>query len=100
MAAHKVTLNWKASQTDADHDAPATYEVKRSNIAMGPFNLLAEVPAMQLDYVDNDVKSGESWSYIITAKLSTNESGPSNEVTVSIPFLVPGAPSELAAIAA
>lgn len=96
---HKVTLNWKASAVDALHDAPNQYEVQRAALAAGPWTTIATIPADQLTFIDTDVKSGEVWFYQTLAK-NDAESGPSNEVQITVPFLAPGSPSELVAIAA
>jgi hypothetical protein len=97
---HKVTITFNPSVVDATHDAPTEYEIKRASTPTGTFATVASLSASgPFSFFDTDVKAGESRSYISTAKNETGESAPSNEVTVLIPFLIPGAPSSLAAVA-
>lgn len=100
--AHKVTLTFNASVVDATHDAPTEYDFYRTSDIVQPrtFHALGTIPASgPFSFFDTDVKAGETWTYQVTAKNATGESAPSNEVTVTIPFLIPGAPSSLVASA-
>lgn len=89
---HSNTLNWKASVSG---DAPITYRVERSTTGPdGAFATIATgVAAVQ--YVDTDVEAGKRYDYRIYADNPQGESAASNEVSGTIPFLVPSAPLEL-----
>lgn len=94
--AHKVTLTWNAPTTG---DNPATYEIQRAATAAGPFTTIGTTPFGTNTFVDTNVNAGDAFVYQVLSKNAAGESGPSNEVTASIPFLGPGAPLSLVAVA-
>jgi hypothetical protein len=93
---HKVTLNWNPPVVDPTHDAAVSYIVQRSNKVDGPWTDIGAPTTPS--FVDNNVNAGETWFYQILAKNQSASSAPSNEVTVLIPFLAPGAPLSLVAV--
>lgn len=95
--AHKVTLNW-----DAEAGA-ASFNVKRATAAAGPFVQIANVPTNT--YVDADpaLVEGKQYWYETTALNGATppvESAVSNIVTITVPFAVLPAPTNLTATAA
>lgn len=106
LAQHSVDLAWGASATDASHDAPSTYNVKRASVSGGPYVVVpgGSVNANQVTFTDvgsasNPMNSGQHFFYVITAQNSFGESGPSPEVAVTIPGFPPNVPGRPTAIA-
>lgn len=90
--AHLATLAWLAPISG---DAPTSYKAYRATSAGGPFALLGS-SGSTLSFIDSTVVAGNTYFWQVTAVNSAGESGPSNQVTASIPFSVPNAPSALA----
>lgn len=91
--AHKVTLTW---------DAPVgsvvtSYNVKRGSSATGAFTTIGT--ANITSYIDNNVAEGDTWFYEITAVNTAGEGQPSVVASATIPFSIPGAPTNLVAVA-
>lgn len=92
--AHSVTLNW---------DAPVgstvvSYDIKRGTVKGQEVSIgTSNVPT----FVDTtNLIEGDTYFYVVDSVNSAGESGPSNEVTVIVPFSIPGAPTNLVAVAA
>jgi hypothetical protein len=95
--AHSVTLTWQAPTSGS---AVTQYDILRG-LTAGAEVQIATVPVGTLTYVDSDptLVEGKDYFYVVKAQNSAGDSGPSNEVSVIIPFLVPGAPIDLVAVA-
>jgi hypothetical protein len=61
-ASHFVTLTWSPSASDV-----AAYNVYRSKSAAGPFSRTATIVAAKTQYVDDHVKAGETYYYVVTS---------------------------------
>lgn len=91
--AHSVTLNWAAPAGSV----VTAYNVKRAATAAGPFVQIGTSPTTS--FVDTNVVEGQTYFYDVTAVNSAGEGAPSNTANASVPFLVPGAPTNLVATA-
>ena len=80
-SSHSVLLSWNASATSG-----SAYNVYRAGSSGGysttPLNA---APVSSLTYTDTTVASGQSYFYVVTAVDAGQQSGDSNEVSVSIP---------------
>jgi fibronectin type 3 domain-containing protein len=92
--AHKVTLTWNPPVTG---DPAQSYNIKRSTVQTGPFTSIGT--SVTPTFEDDNVVAGTTYYYEVDSVNTAGESGPSNEVTAIVPFLVPGPPVNLAAIA-
>lgn len=88
--AHQAELNWDAPTTG---DPVQSYNIKRSTVQTGPFTSVGT--STTTSFIDTNVVAGTTYYYEVDAVNAAGESSPSNEVTVSIPFSLPGAPSNL-----
>ena len=88
-----VTLAWTWSQGTGD---PATgFHVQRSTTTGGPYTIVATVPVGTLTYLDTTVTVGATYFYVVTAYNQSGDSPKSAEVTCTLPFLPPTAPTGL-----
>ena len=92
--AHQIVLNWAENSPS---DPASSYNVHRATASAGPFAVVGS--ATLLTYTDTAVVAGTTYWYEVTAVNSVGESGPSNEVSATVPLLVPAAPSGLTATA-
>jgi hypothetical protein len=77
----RIRLVWKASEAED----LAGYVVYRRG-AQGDFRRITPQPLPAAEYVDTDVKPGETYSYRVTAiDQAGNESAPGGEVRVTMP---------------
>jgi hypothetical protein len=97
-ANHSATLTWLWSQGASD---PATgFHVQRSQVSGGPYTIVGTVGSpTTLTFVDSSVVAGQTYFYIVTAFNTGGDSVPSNQVTCTIPFQAPAAPSGLSVVA-
>jgi hypothetical protein len=77
--AHSVSLNWNASTSSG----VTGYKVYRGTTSGGPYSLLSNVSAASL--TDNNVASGQTYYYVVTAVSSSAESSYSNQAQAIIP---------------
>lgn len=96
LAATDVNFAWNAN-TEPDL---AGYRLYRSNTSgvytFGEINAVAIFGAVATTGTETDVPDG-TWYWVLTAfDTEGNESGPSNEVTVTLDTIAPLAPSGLA----
>jgi hypothetical protein len=78
-AGRQVQLSWTSA------GGAASYRVYRGSTAGGPYVRLAQVPAPQLMYIDQNLTVGATYVWVVRAiAASGEESGPSNEVTARI----------------
>lgn len=76
---HIVTLTWTLSTV-------AGYNVYRGTVSGGPYAKINRGLNAAAKYVDNTVKSGQTYYYVITAVNAAGvESGYSNQVTAVVP---------------
>jgi hypothetical protein len=73
---------------DASSSPVKGYFVYRSTQAGGPYGRLNATPIIAQTYTDPDVQTGRSYFFVVTAVDDTDESGFSEEVSVTIPFLL------------
>ena len=78
---HSADLTW-----DASKDPVIGYNVYRGNTKGGPYSKINGVLDASTSYTDSTVKGGATYYYVATAVNADNqESGHSNEVSVTIP---------------
>jgi hypothetical protein len=78
---HAVTIGWAASPTPV-----AGYNVYRASPPGGPAKLTLRM-VTGLQYTDNTVEAGRTYSYYVTAvDFKGNESNPSKVITVTVPL--------------
>jgi hypothetical protein len=83
VAAHLVDLSWNAPASSPD--PVAGYNIYRA-AGSGSFVLITSSPDLTVDYVDNSVTSGVTYTYLAkSVDFSGVESTPSNQVTITIP---------------
>jgi hypothetical protein len=81
--AHQVDLTWNAPGSSTD--PVAGYNIYRST-GSGSYQLMNSSPKAQTAYVDSTAVSGATYDYIVKSVDSSKiESGPSNQITVTIP---------------
>lgn len=73
----KVDLSWSAV------DGATNYNIKRSNIKGGPYDIISTVSGSAIAYSDNDVRNNNTYYYVVSAIVSGAESPNSNEVSVT-----------------
>jgi hypothetical protein len=78
--AHSVTLNWNASTSSN----VTGYKVYRGTTSGGPYALLS-APGKVTSATDNNVTSGATYYYVVTAVSSSAESSYSNQAKAVIP---------------
>lgn len=86
---HSVTLNWQAPSGSV----VTSYNVKRANTALGTFVQIGT--STTTSFVDSNVVEGDRWYYEVDAVNTAGEGPVSNVASASIPFQVPGAPTNL-----
>lgn len=91
--AHSVTLNWVAPAGST----VTSYNIKRGTSAAGPFTQIGT--SATTSFVDTNVTEGQTYFYDVTAVNTAGEGAASNTASASVPFLVPGAPTNLVATA-
>lgn len=98
QSGHSVTLTWVPSAVDATHDAPTSYNVLRG-LSSGaesttPIGTVAASTcnSTACTYVDSTVTAGTTYFYEVTASNGTATSGPSKEVSVTVPSFPPNIP--------
>jgi hypothetical protein len=96
---HTVTLSWIASipATSSLHDTVTSYNVYRNTtipVAAIPENKVSCLAILTTSCIDNDVKSGQTYYYVVTAVAAganggkgaeSKPSSPPLEVTIKIP---------------
>ena len=92
--AHQIVLSWVAP---AAGDAPTSYNVHRAAASAGPFAVVGS--ATVLTFTDTAVVAGTTYWYEVTSVNASGESGPSNEVSATVPLNAPNPPSGLVASA-
>jgi hypothetical protein len=81
---HQIDLSWDAPSSSAD--PVAGYNVYRSTDGGGSFTKLNSSPESQVDYTDSAVQSGTTYEYEIkSVDASGVESGPSNQINLTVP---------------
>ena len=86
---HRVTLSWRAGQlTGASvEDLISGYNVYRRDMTSSKYFRINDDLLSDTTYVDELVRPGEIYEYETTAvNYRGTESGPSNRVTVKIPY--------------
>ena len=74
----KVSLHWNST------NSAASYNIKRSTVAGGPYKTIATVTGSTYDYVDSPVTNGTTYYYVVTVVNSQGaESGQSNEASAT-----------------
>lgn len=96
---HKVTLTWQEPSALPGTDPATSFNIKRASISGGPYTTIGSVTQPTETYEDDAVKAGDTWFYVTTAVNPSAESAPSSEVKATVPFLAPGTPSNLVAVA-
>lgn len=80
-AAPAVKLSWTASTSD---DVTG-YNVYRSTISGGPYNLITSSPVVTTGFLDSTVSSTQTFYYVVTSLAGSTESGYSSEVSAAVP---------------
>lgn len=90
---HQVNLTWAAPVGST----VVSYDIKRGTVK-GAEVSIGSSPTNS--YVDTaNLVEGTTYFYVVDSVNSAGESGPSNEVTATVPFSLPGAPTNLVAAA-
>lgn len=92
--AHQVVLQWDAPA--AGGDPRTNYNVYRIDTATGTKTLVGSPTAET--FTDTTVVSGGSYQYEVTAVGPGGESAPTNEVSATITFSAPNAPTNLVVV--
>jgi hypothetical protein len=92
---HSVTLTWSPNTTG---DPVATYNVLRGPAAGAESStpigsVLASACTATCTYVDSAVVGGTTYYYEVTATNSGGTSGPSKEVSATVPYFPPAIPA-------
>lgn len=89
FAAHTTSLTWNESQSVTG------FNVYRGTTPGGPYTNIGN--ATVLSFVDSSsaLTDGSVFYYVVTALNNGAESGYSNEVKVSVPYVAPPAPTGL-----
>lgn len=91
--AHTVTLTWDAP---TDGGQVTGYNIYKQD-PNGTFVKIGTSTAPT--YVDStDLTEGDTYHYQVTATGPGGESGDSNQVTATVPFQIPGVPTNLVAV--
>jgi len=78
---HSVALTWDPSTSDV-----IGYYVYRAALGSGSYTRLNSAPTVQMQYTDNSVQSGQTYSYVVTSiDADSVESVYSDGVTANIP---------------
>jgi hypothetical protein len=77
--AHTVSLTWNTSSSVG----VTGYKVYRGTTSGGPYSLLSTLGAVT-SYTDNNVQSGQTYYYVVTA-VGSAESGYSNQAQAVVP---------------
>jgi fibronectin type 3 domain-containing protein len=81
---HEIDLSWDAPTSSAD--PVAGYNVYRSINGGGSFTKLNASPDSQVTYIDGAVQSGSTYVYEVkSVDASGVESGPSNQISLTVP---------------
>ena len=87
LTAQSVTLSWQAPRTENTN--PVTgYTIYRAtdSILIAPLKTSTPSPATATTFTDNQVQSGKTFTYVVTASYSDGPtSGPSNPITITTP---------------
>ena len=75
---HSATLTWNACQN------ASTYNLYRGTVHGGPYTKISS-GISSTSYIDLQVAHGQTLYYVVTAVYGSQESGYSNEASVSIP---------------
>lgn len=88
---HQVNLNWAAPVGST----VVSYDIKRGLVKGEEVSIGSSTTP---SYVDTaNLIEGTTYFYVVDSVNSAGESGPSNEVTATVPFSIPGAPTNLVA---
>ena len=93
-----ASLAWNWSQGTGD---PATgFHVQRATTPGGPYTVVGTVPSTAtaveaLTYLDTAVTAGATYYYVVTAYNTAGDSAKSAEVACTLPFQIPGSPTNL-----
>jgi fibronectin type 3 domain-containing protein len=81
---HSIDLNWNPPSTSTD--PVAGYNIYRSTNGGASFTKLNGSVEIMLDYTDNEVQSGTTYTYVVkSVNASGQESGPSNQISLPVP---------------
>jgi hypothetical protein len=81
-SAQSVSLNWVASSTPG----VIGYDVYRSTVSGGPYNVVTSSPVPSTQYTDSSVAAGDTYYYVVTSVNSSNtQSGFSGQVVANVP---------------
>lgn len=94
---HSVTIVWSWAQGAGD--LATGFHILRSATTGGPYSVVGTVPVTVLTYTDTTVVAGSKYFYTVTAFDAAGDSAPGNEVSVTIPFQTPTAPTGISATA-
>jgi hypothetical protein len=78
--AHSVSLTWTASTSPN----VTAYKVYRGAVSGGPYSLVSSLGATT-SFTDNNVASGQTYYYVVTASDSSSESSYSNQAQAVVP---------------
>lgn len=76
-----VNLSWSPSSSDG----VTGYNVYRSIVSGGPYNLITSSPVATTGFLDSTVFSAQTFYYVVTSLAGNQESGYSSEVSAAVP---------------
>ena len=76
-----VNLSWTASTSGG----VTGYNVYRSTVSGGPYNLITSSPVATTGFLDSSVSSSQTFYYVVTSLAGSTESGYSSEVSAAVP---------------
>lgn len=90
---HQINLTWAAPVGST----VVSYDIKRGTVKGSEVSIGSSTAP---SYVDTaNLVEGTTYFYVVDSVNTAGESGPSNEVTATVPFSLPGAPTNLVAVA-
>jgi fibronectin type 3 domain-containing protein len=90
---HQVNLTWEAPVGST----VVSYDIKRGTVKGEEVSIGTSTVSSYTDTAN--LVEGTTYFYVVDSVNSAGESGPSNEVTATVPFQLPGAPTNLVATA-
>lgn len=90
---HQVNLTWEAPVGST----VVSYDIKRGTVKGEEISIGSSTVSSYIDTAN--LVEGVTYFYVVDSVNTAGESGPSNEVTATIPFSIPSAPTNLVAVA-
>ena len=90
----QLELSW------SDNSATESgFRVRRRTVEVDSWTVIATLSSNSNNYIDNDVVPGRTYLYSVVAFDLNGDSSPSNQVSITLPNILPAVPSVLRAVA-